>query len=325
MEKKRLSFYIFVSVAFIFLSLKSLACEQEGELNTVQTETTTESDWMAAMHDNISDSVYRSALWFDSFFMNDGCQQRKPQTSARIQLTWRPEVNDLSKMETRFRLKVKLPYLQDKADLILSDDEDDELNRLPLQQFSQVNQQRSESFSAAVRFVHKASDNQFTDSRIGLSGGDVFLRVRHQRVFTGWQRHSFKLEPAAYYFLQDGLGAKLLMEYNFQWQETKQLRFDYSVKVSEAYSGVKWRSGIYQLHQLSDMSASALGVMAEGEYHQQQGYRVDKYVASYRYRFNALRQWLFFEIEPFVEWRQEDNFSSTSGLALRVEGYFTKQ
>jgi hypothetical protein len=31
---------------------------------------------------------------------------------------------------------------------------------------------------------------------------------------------------------------------------------------------------------------------------------------------------LFFEIEPFVEWPEKEDYSTTPGIALRVEGFF---
>ena len=55
------------------------------------------------------------------------------------------------------------------------------------------------------------------------------------------------------------------------------------------------------------------------------GFFIDKYTLSYRYRFNALREWLFFEIEPFIEWPKDENFTTTPGIALRIEGFFSKK
>jgi hypothetical protein len=312
---------------FGLLLCTAQACEHlpENDEPAVTERELTDEDWMNEVRESIADSVYQSAFWFDSFFAEQGCQQRKPQTSARISLSWRPKTENLSEFKTRFRVKVKLPHFQDRADLILSDDAEEELDQLPLESLNKQSlSNKEESFSAAIRFIHKNETNKFTDSRLGIAGGDIFVRARHQRLFSWQNKHGVKIEPALYYFVKDGLGAKLLLEYNYQLAEQKQLRFDYSVRASESYTGLRWKHGLYRLAQLGEDKASALGLTLEGERNGENGYFVDKYTVSYRYRFNALRQWLFFEIEPFVEWQRENDFNGATGLALKIEGYFAK-
>ncbi len=309
---------------FVFACESSKTESSSTSKNTQQTNDEI-IDWMADVHQSITNSVYWSALWFDSFFAEQGCEQRQPKTSAKIRLAWRPKSQDLSEFKLRFRLKVKLPHFQNKADLILSDNSDDELSQLPLDNYNkQNNLNNNESFSAAIRFIHKNESNIFTDSRLGISRGDIFIRARHQRLYSVNQKHGFKLEPALYYFLRDGLGAKLLLEYNYQLSNMSQLRFDYSIRASESFNGLKWKHGLYRLSQLGDNKASVMGLTVEGERHSGNRYFANKYTLSYRYRFNAYREWLYFEVEPFVEWEKERNFQGATGIALRVEGYFTK-
>ena len=67
-----------------------------------------------------------------------------------------------------------------------------------------------------------------------------------------------------------------------------------------------------------------IGLKVEGERNGDAGFFIDKYTLSYRYRFNAFQKWLFFEVEPFVEWPEEENYSATPGIAFRIEGFFSK-
>jgi hypothetical protein len=67
-----------------------------------------------------------------------------------------------------------------------------------------------------------------------------------------------------------------------------------------------------------------LGIQVEGERNGDRGFIIDNYTLSYRYRFNALREWLFFEVEPFIEFPEEENYTTTPGVALRIEGFFHK-
>ena len=131
-------------------------------------------------------------------------------------------------------------------------------------------------------------------------------------------------EPSIYYFLQDGWGSKLLLEYDYKLSSKSQLRINYSTRVSQSFSGIRWKHGLYKLNQIDNTTASLLGLQVEGERNGDRGFIVDKYTLSYRYRFNAYKEWLYFEVEPFVEWLEEDNYHTIPGIALRVEGFFYK-
>lgn len=283
-----------------------------------------EQDWIESLHDNVSDTVFQSAMWFDSFFTDNESQQENPKATARIRLGWEPKASDYGEFNAKFRLRVKLPHFKDKLDLILSDDEDDNINQLPLETINTQQNIQEESFAAAVRFVHHRGSDEFTDARIGISSGDIFLRTRYQKRFSWQNQHGFKFEPTAYYFLDDGLGAKLLLEYDYQLSSLKQFRVNYSIRGSESFSGIRWKHGLYYLRQYSLKDAGAFGLIVQGERNGEDGFFVDKYTLSYRYRFNAIKSWLFFEVEPFLEWSEQRDYQTTPGIALRVEGYFFK-
>ncbi len=297
----------------------TVPCKQKNVGSTSQ-----DDDWMKIMHSNVSDSVYQTAYWFDSFFSDDDSEKMSPKTNARIQLSWEPKRYELGKFDARFRLKVRLPHFKNRVDLIFSDDRDDELSQLPLETVRTQPVLKDEKFAAAVRFIYSQDSDKLTDSRIGVSGGDIFVRARHKRRFAWSDNHGFKLEPAVHYFVDDGLGARVLMEYNYQLAPHKQLRVNYSVSASESYSGLHWKHGFYYLKQTENNRASYWGLQVEGERNGENGFLIDKYALSYRLRFNAVRKWLFFEVEPFIEWIKEENYSTGPGIALRVEGYFYK-
>lgn len=280
--------------------------------------------WMKSLHQSISNTVYQSAVWFDNFFIDENIEQSSPKAHARIRLGWEPKASDLNDITSRFKVKVHLPHFKDKVDLILSDDEDFSQNNLPLGTQSNHQDLNEENFEAAIRYTHRKEKNRFLETRVGISGGDIFVRSRIKRRFNVENAHSFKIEPSIYYFLNDGLGAKLLLEYDYQLHEKSQFRINYSIRASESFKGIRWKHGFYKLTQLQQQSASIIGLQVEGERAGENGFIVDKYTLSYRYRFNALKSWLFFEIEPFIEWEEEMNYDTTPGIALRVEGHFSK-
>jgi hypothetical protein len=281
--------------------------------------------WSQEVHDTIANSVYQSATWFDSFFTNIDSQQIEPKATAKIRFGWIPKSRDLSEFDSRLRLKVKLPHFKDRMSLILSDEDEMEDNQLPLDGVGTRPEINDESFAAALRYVVKKKSNSLVDTRIGISGGDIFAKVRLRKLYTSNEKYGFKFEPSTYYFLDDGLGAKLFLEYNYQYNEKSQLRVNYSIRGSESFSGIRWKHGFYLLNQLDLTTASVIGLQVEGERNGESGFFTDKYTLSYRYRFNALQEWLFFEVEPFLEWSKDESYVTTPGIALRIEGFFSKK
>ncbi|WP_206486024.1 hypothetical protein [Thalassotalea sp. G2M2-11] len=280
--------------------------------------------WMQEFHETISNSVFQSAMWFDSFFLDENSEQETPKVTARIRVGWEPKSRDWGEFDTRFRIKVKLPHFKNKADLILSDEDDADQSLLPLEKNDINTDNDDNNFAAAVRYTHNKSTDKLLESRIGISGGDIFLKVKHKRRYNWQDRHSFKAEPSIYYFLDDGLGAKLLFEYDYQAKQQTQYRVNYSVRVSQSFSGLRWKHGFYRLKQLQQNAASITALQVQGERNGERGFIIDKYTLSYRYRFNALKTWLFFEVEPFLEWPEEENYTTTPGIAFRIEGFFSK-
>lgn len=280
--------------------------------------------WMESLHETVSDSVYQSAIWFDNFFIDENNDPKNPKTTARIRFGWEPKARDWSEFDTRFRIKVKLPHFKDKVDLILSDEPESEQDNLPLESVNTQPETNDDHFAAAIRYTLSKGKYRLIESRVGISGGDIFVRAKHKRRYNWDDIHSLKIEPSIHYFIDDGLGAKLLLEYDHQLNNTSQFRINYSIRGSESFSGIRWKHGFYHLKQLEQNAAAIAGIQVEGERNGEDGFIIDKYTLSYRYRFNAIRKWLFFEVEPFLEWPENENYTTTPGIALRIEGYFSK-
>jgi len=306
----------------IFILIPHYVLSEEGNKQDLS-KNQGDAAWMNDVHESISNSVFQSALWFDDFFTEEGSIQKNPKVNARIRLEWLPRSREWSEVKARFRVKVKLPHFKDKVDLILSDDDETEQNQLPLNT-AHINPEE-EKFSAALRYMHDNQKDKYTDTRLGISGGDIFLRTRHKRYISWSENSVFKFEPSVFYFLDDGFGSRLLLEYNYQQDANTQYRIDYSIRGSESFSGIRWKHGFYKLKHLDNKTASVISLQVEGERNGERNFVVDDYTLSYRYRFNAYKEWLFFEVEPFLEWPETEDYRTSVGIAFKVEGHFYKE
>ncbi|QBY04146.1 hypothetical protein E2K93_06990 [Thalassotalea sp. HSM 43] len=285
-----------------------------------------EQDWLFGFHNTISDSVFGTAQWFDKFFATDEAEEISPKALARIRLGYEPRARNFDVFTQKFRLRLKLPHLEDKVDLLLSDDDDDGSDVNKQGGGRVANRDKDEdTFTAALRLINVDNIGEFVDTRIGISGGDIFVKSRAKITYDFGTKHQLEIQPSIYYYIDDGFGSRFFTEYDYNFAEKRQFRANYSIRTSESFNGYRWRNGYHYLYQIDRYRATSLGVVINGENNGDRGFLVDNYLLNYRFRMNAYRRWLFFEIEPFVEWPEEEDYKATPGIAFRIEGYFEKK
>jgi len=310
-------------LAILFMPVAIAQEESDEPMELIVVHPKPEDDWLFGFHDAISDSVFGTAQWFDSFFATDEIDGTRAESSLRIRLGWEPRARKLSVFTQKFRLRLKLPNLERKVDFIFSDELDDNKSNKVVKGRN-LTYEDGDSLTAAIRVININKANRFLDSRIGVASGDVFAKVRLKYLREFSDKHLFEFEPSIYYYLKDGLGQRLFAEYNYNFAKDKQFRTSLSVRFSQAFEGYNWKQTNYFLRQVNRRQAYAIGLITYGEKNASRGFVADNYNLSYLYRVNAYRKWLYFEIEPFLEWSEEDNYSTTPGIALRVEGYFNQ-
>ena len=298
---------------FLFLSFIAVPTAR-AENSSVQ-----DYPWLDAMHQSIAESVNDTALWFDEFFFIDEFGENEDATGeARIRLGWEPRSRDLSEFETRLRLRVKLPNLKNRVDLVLSDYDDEQTDNSVIASgkdtFSEQNR-----FSLALRW--KAKPNSGLSHRIGIGRrAQPFIKSRYRSIVELSEKSDLRWETSVYYYNRDGWGTDFSALIDFDLSKQSIFRFNNHFYYRDRSNDWLWRHSWQHLKQISEKTALISGFYIEGL--SRPNYHLEEYLVSLRWRKNALREWLFYEIEPFVLWRKEENFSASYGLALRVEGFF---
>ena len=292
--------------------------------------------WLDGLNHSIVNFLDDSALWIDSHFSDDtvpadgsvkeGSQPREEvEARAKVVFGWQPKNGDLTDMPLKFRVKVKLPNLKnslkDTVDLIFSDNELQEFNQLPLESTrpESVKTEASE-FSAAIRLMHHTRGQSYHSTRLGIGRQQLYARSRYHWQRPLSERWQLSVEPALEYYANDGLGARLLNELTFNPHDNQQYRISYSVWHREDLDDPEWKLGLYSITRLGEHTSVVNGVLVDGDF--SASHRDKKITLSSRWRHHALRDWLFFEVEPFIDFEREDNYDGKFGLALRVGGYF---
>lgn len=275
--------------------------------------------WLDRMHENIADSADSTALWFDDFFALDEFEHEdKASGEARIKLGWEPRSREFNEFETRLKLRVKLPNLKNRVDLVLSDYDDEQPDSAIIASGNDAfnNQER---FSLALRW--RAKPNSGLSHRIGIGRRlQPFVKSRYRSLIKVSEKTDLRWETAVYYYSRDGFGAHISGLVDYSLSPESLFRFNNNFYYRDRSKDWLWQHSWQNLKQLDDKSALIYGFYIEGA--SQPNYRIEEYLVSTRWRKNALREWLFYEVEPFILWRRDENFVASFGLALRIEGFF---
>lgn len=275
--------------------------------------------WLDDMHRNIAESVNVSAQWFDDFFAEENMTEEEHALGqARIRLGWEPRSRELDDFEARIRVRVKLPKLKNRVDLILSDYEEDGIDdKVRAGRPEDVN--RQDRFSLALRFKPKKDGG--LSHRIGLGRRfQMFAKSRYRKQFDFTEKTDLRWESAIYYYNRDGFGADTRFTFDYQANKDSIYRVSSGFFYRDRTDDWLWQQSVQSFRQRDEKTAVIYGLYIEGL--SKPNYRTEEYLTSVRWRQNALRDWLFYEVEPFVLWRRDENFSASYGIALRVEGFF---
>ena len=277
------------------------------------------TSWLDALHQNIAESVNDSALWFDEFFMLDkDSLSDQAVGEARIQLGWSPRSREFNEFESRLKLRYKLPNLKNRVDLVFSDYDDDQADS-PLQNTKIDNRNDQNRFSLALQW--KAKPDSGLSHRVGIGRrAQPFVKSRYRAAVNLSAQADLRFDTAVYYYSNDGFGADFTMRYSYVFTPQTMFRLNNHFYFRDQSNDWLWQHSWQHLIQVNDKNALISGFYVEGL--SRPNYHPQEYLLSNRWRLNALREWLFFEVEPFVMWRKDENFSASYGISLRVEGFF---
>jgi len=277
-----------------------------------------EDIWLDSMHRAISDSVTDSAQWFDDFFAVDNVKEdNKALGEVRLRLGWEPRSRELNEFEAKLKVRVKLPNLKNKVDLILSDDDFNTDDKVRAGRENDINRQNR--FTLALRFKPKPDSG--LSHRIGFGRRfQYFVRSRYRDRFEISEDIELRYDASIYYYNRDKFGADTGLTFDYDYTNSTLLRFNNRFYFRDKTNDWLWQHSWQTLHQVDDRTALVYGLYVEGL--SQPNYRLEEYLVSVKWRKNAVREWLYFDVEPFILWRRDESFSASYGVALRMEGFF---
>lgn len=130
---------------------------------------------------------------------------------------------------------------------------------------------------------------------------------------------SFALRPVltGYWELDEGFGERTRLDIDYRLSQASLLRLRGDATYGQSTSGVEFRSTL--AYYLKSREQSAWQVELRIDSQTRPHTEVVQYRGFVRYRWSMFRSWLFFEIEPGIRFRREDDFDPSPELTLRFE------
>lgn len=287
-----------------------------------------DKNWVDATREYLHSTAKEPVVWFDNFF----AVKRGPQKASHdLRLTPKLDCSDLQRCDFSFsvRSRVTLPHTQQRLRLLLTNEDPDTLfDTLDRRSVTPAQDDKRNPFSAALSWALRTTD----DYNISISSGLQLrtpIRAFVQANTTGRLELSEKAlltgGQSVFYRSDEGAGARTQIDLDHSLRDYRNevLRWRQRYDVSEEIDGVDWSTSLEYLHQVDRDLAWGLGALTHGNVDQAalaEGHRV-----WLRYRKRFYREWLFWEVQPYLRWDREFNFKNDPGVELSIEIYLDEE
>jgi hypothetical protein len=255
--------------------------------------------WVDSSHRFATDRTIALTRWVDSFFgdMDGDAEIAESRLRLKITADWDERLGT----ETRVSVggKVNLPRLADRVDLVFRGDDPDEL--VP----GDEDDPSQSQVGLQVMLDESASGNHRTDFTVGLSGAGPKPGVKYRYKTLWGPNTSFRFSQRAQYDFDDGGFATTKLDIDYALSRRSLIRTQNRVLYGENSDGAEWSSNIGVVRQwaVENGFERAAYLYAGIRGHTEPDSYRENYQVGLRLRAQAIREFLFFELEPTLNQR----------------------
>lgn len=261
--------------------------------------------------------LFSAAEWIDSFFDDERSLSEINTTRATIKLSLGYSKNDDFEVNPRFDLRLRLPKLSKRVQLIVqgSDDSDFDVDDNPNSTRPGSDKDRDD-LTAALRFFIKESEKYNISYDLGVSLDYVYtgFRFRSLQEFGNWQgRFTDRLR----YYTDEGWENRATYDLETQFHRNWLFRSTTAVDVYESEDGIphsqKFR--LYQVYSAHQAMAYETGFYFDTD----PSYKMTDTQLILRYRQRFYRDWLVLEVSPRVTFPEDHDRDANPGIIFKFE------
>jgi len=271
-------------------------------------------NWVDDGHAVITNQAQALTEWMDSFFGDPNYNLEQAESFLRLEFVGDWDQDDGNDFKVRLRGKVQLPRISKRLNLVFAGNDSDELTEEGRKDEDQVGLQYKVRTSSRSRF----------DATLGWASGSLRPGVRYRNEGPINEKNSYRYIQRLQYEDGENFFTTGQADLNHFLNDKNVIRWSNRGKWGDHTDGVEWRTRL-SLRQARGMNSKR--PIALNYYGTINGVtRPDAFVRNYRlgmiWRRQIYRDYLFFEVEPTLNYRRrklEDDRETAWGLVLRLE------
>lgn len=262
-------------------------------------------DWLDQVHDQGSVGVRRASNWIDDFFDDERIAAEENRSRVRLRLTAGVEEGDGVDFEPRANIRLHLPKLSDRLNLLFFASEDDNPEDDASRPDPEVRGDNNKKDAAvALQYFLQESDKSNVSVTLGGSYDYLYtgVRGRYLKEFGPWT--SRLVSQLRWYTDNDW---RLLNSLDFErplgerWFFRATGQLDWIEEDGELPGGL-----LFRLYQALDVD-KVLSYEWHNSFDDVGNEDLSEIKLQLRYRQRYLRDWLFFEVSPYVQFEEEED------------------
>ena len=299
---------------------------QEQGVDAPSASVLQEEDMVDEVHAGVSQGVLATAEWLDSFFDDRRVEGEANKSRLKLNFTGFAEEGELLGYDFKFRLRLAFPRTEDKLNLIISGDPeddfsfDDESQRNIRARFEEG---ETDGGIAALQYFIKAARDRNISLKAGLRFKDItpvlFVGPRYRRsiALNDW---TLRFTQRIRWFTDRGWDSSTRFDLERPLSERFFFRTTTEGIWKQEESGYFYNYRMLLFQPLSEKRS--LSYEWNNFFQTHPDNRLQETNLRLRYRQNIWRKWLFFDVAPQAAFLKDRDFNISPGIIFRLEMIF---
>lgn len=301
----------------------------EGRADSVETalsdtaieakpDTDEEDGWIDDGHDYAARKANEMTQWVDNFFGND--ERDLEQAESRLRLRTIYDWDQRLSNEVKFRLggKVNLPQISDRLDLVFRGEDMDGMGERDSERYDE------DRVGFQLQVGNTELEKHRFDLTMGISSAGLRPGVKYVFQDAFAKNLNFRFTQRVMHENDEGLYGTSQFVLDKALDERSLVRSYTRLMRGEETDGLEWSTNLSYARVWNNdrgrVGATWYYIGAEG---QTEPYdHVSNYMVGVRFRRQAYRDFLFWEVEPSYNWRIDEPYFDRDGawkIVLRLE------
>jgi len=278
------------------------------------------------IHGYISEGVLASAIWLDSFFDDPRFELEENRTRIKLRLENFFDDDLGNDFTTRVNAKIVLPRMKRKAKLIISGDQNEDLQSdsatgsTAAERFSTTDEQ---NLTTSLQYFFEAAKRHNLSARTGLrwrnDSVQAFISPRY-RLLHELDSWAFRLTEEVLWWTDIGWQSKTQFDLERPFGNQWFLRMTADGFWTEEKNGYFYGLGMLVRQPLSQ--TRVLEYEWNNFFITSPIHYLEEILLRIRYRQKVWRDWLFLELAPQARFPRQLDYDFTPGILLRLELIF---